>query len=100
MAASGCGSSGAAGGGDLGADAAGGDLAAAGSDLAGAACPLGVNTAASSTVTNGCALLTRDTSSCSAARMAQGLPPVWLKFSCRVALTHVSGAAPYVQASS
>ena len=50
-------------------------------------CTLTAETAATSTVTNGCALLRRDTSSCDAARMGQGLSGFWLKFSCRVALT-------------
>lgn len=37
--------------------------------------------------TYGCALLTRDTSSCQSARTAQGLSGYWLKFSCSVTLT-------------
>lgn len=36
---------------------------------------------------NGCPLLTRDTSSCSNSRTNQGLSGFWLKFSCRVTLT-------------
>ncbi|HZS41096.1 MAG TPA: YHYH protein [Polyangia bacterium] len=99
LATAGCGSSGANSGGDLGAGDAGGDFAA-GVDLAGAACPLGADTTPSSTVTNGCARLVRDTSACNAARAAQGLTGAWLEFSCRVTLTHVTGAASYVQASS
>ncbi|MBS2032454.1 MAG: YHYH protein [Deltaproteobacteria bacterium] len=50
-------------------------------------CPLTVDTSPTSTVTNGCTLLSRDTSSCQAARSAQGLSGAWLEFSCRVTLT-------------
>lgn len=51
-------------------------------------CSLLVNTSeAASKNTYGCAIVTRDTSSCSAARTAQGLSGYWLKFSCRVTLT-------------
>ncbi len=65
------------------------------------ACELTQNTTATSTVTNGCALLLRDTSSCAAARMAQGLSGAWLNFSCRVTLTKMTGASgDYVQAES
>ena len=50
-------------------------------------CPLLANTTVTATVSaNGCALLQRDTSSCQAARQAQGLTGYWLKFSCRVHL--------------
>lgn len=46
------------------------------------------NTTASATTTSyGCALLTRDTSSCKESREAQGLSGFWLKFSCNVTLT-------------
>lgn len=46
-----------------------------------------------STVTNNCTLVTRDTSSCQAARTALGLSGNWLKFSCNVTLglTDASG---------
>jgi hypothetical protein len=51
-------------------------------------CSLTSNTSASGvTSTNGCPLMTRDTSSCQASRTAQGLSGFWLKFSCRVTLT-------------
>src|SRR4051812_12859103 len=60
------------------------------SDLAEAACALAANTSATSTVTNGCALVDRDTSACKAARTAQGLTGSWLSFSCRVTLTQMS----------
>ncbi len=51
-------------------------------------CTLTDNTTATSTVsTNGCTLVTRDTTSCQASREAQGLSGFWLKFSCRVTLT-------------
>lgn len=39
---------------------------------------------------NGCYLLSRDTSSCEASRTAQGLSGFWLNFSCRVTLTKSS----------
>lgn len=50
-------------------------------------CSLTANTAATTTVTSGCALINRDTSACQASRVAQGLTGAWLKFSCRVTLT-------------
>jgi hypothetical protein len=50
-------------------------------------CSLTANTTATSTVTYGCTLVTRDTSSCKAAREAAGITGAWLKFSCRVSLT-------------
>jgi len=51
-------------------------------------CALTNNTTATATVNSyGCALLTRDTTSCDASRAAQGLTGAWLKFSCRVTLT-------------
>ena len=60
-------------------------------------CALAANTTATSTVTNGCTLVTRDTSACMASRTAQGLSGAWLEFSCRVTLTattdHVQVAA-------
>lgn len=50
-------------------------------------CTLIANTTATTTLnTYGCALLTRDTSSCKADREAQGLSGFWLKFSCNVTL--------------
>jgi hypothetical protein len=58
----------------------------------GSGCPLAVNTKATATVTNGCAVLERDTSACTAARQAQGLSGAWLKFSCRVTLTKTGTA--------
>lgn len=62
---------------------AGGDAA----DL----CALKDDTTPTSTVNDGCALLTRDTSSCAAARSAQSLSGFWQKFSCRVTLTAQGG---------
>lgn len=62
------------------------------SSSASTACTLEDNTTATSTEnTYGCALLTRDTSSCESERTAQGLSGFWLNFSCRVTLT-VSGS--------
>lgn len=49
--------------------------------------------------TNGCYLLSRDTSSCQASRTAQGLSGFWLKFSCRVTLTK-SGDTVTIQSDS
>ncbi len=77
------------------ADLGGGDLATANG------CPLAADTTPTATVTNGCALVSRDTSACRAARLAQGLDGAWLRFSCRVTLTKKSGASgDYVQADS
>lgn len=45
----------------------------------------------------GCALRTRDTSSCESSRTAQGLSGYWLKFSCRVSLS-VQGSDVLVEA--
>ncbi len=56
-------------------------------DAGSSTCTLTDNTTATSTVTGGCALLTRDASSCKAARVAAGLSGAWLKFSCRVSLS-------------
>jgi YHYH protein len=66
-----------------------------GVDLAGggSACALTGNTTPTSTVTNGCALLARDTSGCMAARTAQSLSGAWLRFSCRVTLTRTTAAS-------
>lgn len=51
-------------------------------------CALAANTTATSTVSpSGCAVATRDTSACEAARTAAGITGFWLKFSCRVTLT-------------
>jgi hypothetical protein len=58
----------------------------AGADTSAAACPLGTNTTVVST-NAGCSLLSRDASSCKAARQAAGLSGFWLSFSCRVSLT-------------
>lgn len=54
-------------------------------------CTLTEHTTATATVTNGCALLARDTSSCKASRAAQGLVGFWEKFSCRATLTAQGG---------
>ncbi len=55
-------------------------------------CTLAANTSTGSvTSPSGCAVLARDTSSCAAARTAQGLSGFWLELSCRVTLT-VDGA--------
>ena len=95
LAAAGCHASGAPAGGDLG-GGGGADLGGTGDT-----CTLTANTTPTSTVTNGCALLARDTSSCTAARTAQGLGGAWLRFSCRVTLTKKTGASgDYVQAAS
>jgi hypothetical protein len=54
----------------------------------GGSCSLADNTTATTlTSANGCAVLTRDTSSCEASRTAQGLSGFWLKYSCNVTLT-------------
>ena len=58
----------------------------------GSQCTLTANTTATSTVNAaGCAILTRDTSSCQASRQAAGLSGMWLKFSCRVTLSMSGG---------
>ncbi len=76
-------------GGDVLTDGATADVHDTGSsgDAADGGCPLAANTSPTGTVTNGCALLARDTSACQAARTAQGLSGFWLKMSCRVTLT-------------
>jgi hypothetical protein len=56
-------------------------------DASSTSCSLTNNTTEGAVSSNGCALLTRDTSSCQASRTAQGLSGFWLKFSCRVTLT-------------
>lgn len=67
-------------------------------DAGGSGCALAADTSATSTVTNGCALLSRDTSACMASRVAAGLGGAWLQFSCRVALAPVTeGGQMYVQ---
>lgn len=66
-------------------------------DLAVPACALTLRTTPTSTVTNGCALLTRDSSGCSSERTMQGLNGAWLAFSCRVTLINMG---TYVQASA
>ena len=77
------------------ADLGAGDLATA------SGCGLAQDTTPTPVVTNGCALLTRDTRACDAARTAQGLDGAWLRFSCRVTLTKMSAASgDYVQAES
>ena len=55
-----------------------------------AACSFAANTIETATVTNGCALRTRDTGACEADRTAQGLSGEWLAFSCRVTLTKMT----------
>lgn len=75
--------------------AAGDDASPDGDAVADAAgvCTLTADTSPTSTVdVHGCALLTRDTDSCRAARQAQGLSGVWLELSCRVALTRTANA--------
>lgn len=72
-------------------DASAGDA----STDAGAAgvCTLTADTTPTSTVdVQGCALLTRDTTPCRAARQAQGLSGVWLELSCRITLTRTATA--------
>jgi len=59
-------------------------------DDGGSTCTLTANTTPTGTVTNGCALVTRDTSACNASRSAAGLSGFWLKFSCRVTVTATS----------
>jgi len=57
-------------------------------DASTTACTLQANvTASGKTTPSGCAILTRDTTSCRAAREAAGLSGFWLRFSCRVTLT-------------
>jgi len=54
----------------------------------GTECALTKNTTATTKVnTYGCAVLTRDTSSCKDSRVAQGFSGFWLNFSCNVTLT-------------
>lgn len=54
----------------------------------GTTCTPALNTTSTTTTnTYGCPVLTRDVSSCKAAREAQGLSGFWLKFSCNVTLT-------------
>jgi YHYH protein len=72
------------------------DLGSA-ADLAVPACALTARTAPTSTITNGCALLTRDASSCSTERTMQGLSGAWLAFSCRVTLINMGS---WVQATA
>lgn len=68
----------------------GGSSSSSGSTSSG--CTVTENTTPTSKVSDlGCAILTRDTSACTAARQAAGLSGFWLKFSCRVSLT-VSGS--------
>src|SRR5207244_2278502 len=76
-----------------------GDLGA-GPDGAVSACALADHTSATATVTNGCAVLSRDVSACLAGRQAQGLSGAWLEFSCRVKLSVVAGANAYVLVES
>ncbi len=63
-----------------------------GTTTASNACALTDNTTATSKVSAlGCAVLTRNTSSCDAARQAAGITGFWLRFSCRVTLTKSGG---------
>src|SRR5262249_48531084 len=55
------------------------------------ACELTDDTSPTSTITDGCALLKRDTSACEGDRLGLGLSGAWLKFSCRVDLSIVLG---------
>jgi YHYH protein len=57
---------------------------------AGSGCELTADTTPTSTVTDGCALLARDTASCASSRT--GLAGFWLEFSCRVTLTESAGS--------
>lgn len=64
-------------------------------------CSLTDKTTQTSTVTSGCYLLDRDTSSCQQSRIDQGLSGYWLKFSCRVTLTKTtSGSSSVVVAQA
>jgi YHYH protein len=65
-------------------------------------CALAADTAATATVApSGCAVLSRDTSSCVAARQAAGLSGYWLKFSCRVTLSKTTqSGVDLIQAQS
>ena len=80
----------------------GGVIADAGADAADAgACDLAASTAPTGTVTNGCALVSRDASACSAARQSAGLTGAWLEFSCRVDLAVVQqGGQSFVQVTT
>ena len=78
-------------------DAAPSADASPGTDSGASGCVYTANTTATSKVSDfGCALLTRDTSTCNASRVAQGLSGDWLKFSCRVKLTKVAATPSYV----
>lgn len=60
-------------------------------------CQLTANTSATTTTSpTGCKVLSRDTSSCTDARKAQGFSGFWLKFSCRVTLGMASDAGGQV----
>jgi hypothetical protein len=69
------------------------------SDSGSSLCALADDTSEGAQSSNGCHLLTRDTSSCEASRTAQGLSGFWLKFSCRVTLTK-SGSTVTITADS
>jgi hypothetical protein len=64
-----------------------------------ASCATTSNTTETTASSNGCYLLSRDTSSCQASRTSQGLSGFWLKFSCRVTLTK-SGSNVIITADS
>ena len=73
---------------DAGIDSGNSDAGTSNSSMLDAGtCALMSNTTATSTITSGCTLATRDVSSCKAMRQAAGLTGAWLKFSCRVTLT-------------
>ena len=74
----------------LSASACGNDAPAASDAGDAGGCTLAASTTPTATVTNGCALLDRDTSACASARQAAGLSGAWLEFSCRVDLTTVT----------
>lgn len=70
-------------------------------DAATDGCALAADTASTSTVVNGCTLLTRDTRACTDERTAAGLGGAWLQFSCRVQLTKVNrDGKDYVQVTT
>jgi hypothetical protein len=82
--------------------ACGGSADSAGNNMNGGSCTLTADTTPTATVNStGCHVLSRDTSSCDAARKAQGISGYWLKFSCRVALSMTtSNGASVVEAKA
>lgn len=77
----------------------GGSTAAKQPDASETVCSLANATTPTATVTNGCALLERDTTACMSARTTQGLSGAWLQFSCRVELT-ITSTAVHIAADS